>query len=172
MTGSKVDVAKNNSASRRRLIRTLALGGTLTASQTIPSKWAKPLIDSVSTPSHAITTDMDCVVGTCSNSIYELYDTSMHISLCVEILVSGTIGDIQDPPNCTLEVGGASIPSCGSPILSDDETGNTFWCCFNCFGIPKESGTVTLSVTTSNDLSCSSNVGFIPNGSFISRLSR
>lgn len=44
--------------SRRKLIKSTIIGtGLVGSASAIPSKWAKPVIDSVILPSHALTTD-------------------------------------------------------------------------------------------------------------------
>ncbi len=53
--------------SRRRLVQVLAAAGTVVTAKSIPGKWARPVVESVTLPAHAVTTGVPVELGNSTN---------------------------------------------------------------------------------------------------------
>ena len=163
------DVAHKKSTAKRKLIKTLALGGVFTAGQALPNKWASPVVNAVVIPSHASTTGSGgdpgggapgCEIVSCTSGSYIVGTTSMSLALCVEIMIPGAIDDINEEPNCIVRVGGQVLPT--GTASGDSPSSNVFLCCWFYDG-PRFAGDISVEVRIDDGSVCvADNVGTIP----------
>lgn len=149
---------KNSRApSRRKLVKTLLIGGAVSAGQALPQQWAKPVIKNVLVPAHAQTS---CTVLECSSGGFSVSSTTMSLNYCV--IVASDLSTIPNEPTCQVRIDGNLVPSAFLDGMFADELGvDTYVCCASYSNIPLQSGTVSVFVEDDNG-ACEIDIGFIP----------
>ena len=89
---------------RRRLVKTLAVGGVITATQVVPHKWAKPVVKVAGMPAHAMVSGC-LIVDSCGSYTWDGNNFSFFLQVTVQ-----TGGPINEQgASCTLSIGGNMI---------------------------------------------------------------
>ncbi len=142
------------SPSRRRLIKTLALGSAYTGTQILPNQWAKPVVNSVMTPAHAATSG--CSIVSCSGGwiLYDDEPDAFQDIFLFTVVELPNCEDRVDPGDitCTMTVGGTPIP---------EESGQVEECFYIClFYLNTEIDVLDDFVTGSVEIEASFGSGF------------
>ena len=109
MVGNKIENEKKKSA-RRRLVKTIAVGGTVGVSQFVPHKWSSPVVKSLTLPAHAATSG--CEIFACSGG-YDITDGETSFGLC--FLLFFPEGDDSNC-DCYVSIGGDDFSCTGSEV--------------------------------------------------------
>ena len=154
-------------SARRKLIKTVALGGgVFAASHAIPQKWTKPVIRSVMLPAHAATTAIQaCRFETCQGELITSGDT-MTIILCVVLDVDAPESQCQGDPECVLRIGGEGLPPSTSEQNPDNDC--QFICCWFYTDVPRLSGPASVRAQVGDTDSCTLSLADIPDDPDIS----
>ena len=141
----------NESANRRKLIHSIALGGgVIIAGKSIPNSWTKPIIQSVILPAHAQTSEPTAETST---------STTMQPGGCCEI--AGTFEGQVDNTDFSIRLvvdasGSISITLLG--VGSGTPIQTSVPCSGGSFSVDSSSGTITGTIACNSD-TASGNVG-------------